>query len=82
MVTKLQIKPELVQIAHRGATIRVAFQEYYLEVIYNFIFGDQSHEPTKICNSASPRQIFNFFPNHPPPHHNLGQILNSDPASS
>ena len=29
-----------------------------------------------------PRQIFYFFPNYPPPHHNLGQILNSDLASS
>ena len=24
----------------------------------------------------------NFFPNYPPPDHNLGQILNSDPARS
>ena len=32
--------------------------------------------------NASPRQIFNFFPNYPPPDHNLGQILNSDLASS
>ena len=30
-----------------------------------------------------PRQIFNFSsPNYPPPDHNLGQILNSDPARS
>ena len=28
------------------------------------------------------RQFFNFFPNYPPPDHNLGQILNSDLASS
>ena len=26
-------------------------------------------------SSASPRQFFNFFPNHPPPDHNLGQIF-------
>ena len=35
-----------------------------------------------IGHIASPRQILNFFPNYPPPDHNLGQILNSDPASS
>ena len=30
-----------------------------------------------------PRQIFNFSsPNYPPPDHDLGQILNSDPARS
>ena len=39
-------------------------------------------EKNKKFDSASPRQIFNLFPNYPPPDHNLGQILNSDLASS
>ena len=39
-------------------------------------------EKNKKFDSASPRQIFYFIPNFPPPDHNLGQILNSDPASS
>ena len=39
-------------------------------------------EKNKKFGEAKPSQIFYFFPNYPPPDHNLGQILNSDLASS
>ena len=73
-------------LLHFWCSQNTAYQSAYLRILVRF-HRSESKKMLEKCFKAKYSQedaqnFYCFYPNYSPPDHNLGQILNSDPARS